>query len=332
VKNNWPDNLTIQQYLEGSLDKKLMHELEKRALEDPFLADALEGYAHVSTSDHGLSILQRQLHERISHHQENKKVFDLSWQRLSIAAAAAVMFITAGVLFWMNGQLPHQKTAANSKRVEVNITPVESLDQDGAIVRNSEEKAPVIEPAETKPLYSTKQYNNRPVVRSKVAGSRQNRQLTAALVPRSDSDLANEKDIKPQMVVKSGDEVKLSGGEQTNDSMKVGIGAAPPTLAEVVVSRFDSPAVPKASPVDGWEAYRRYLQENINKASLLLKQKGKVILAFKVSELGKLTDFTVLKGLSGTADSLAIQIIKSGPSWKPAVDGKVSELRIELDF
>ena len=90
MKNNWPDNLTIQQYLDGSLDKKLMHELEKRALEDPFLADALDGFSQNPTADHGLSILQRQLHERIMHQQENKKVFDLSWQRLSIAAAAAV--------------------------------------------------------------------------------------------------------------------------------------------------------------------------------------------------------------------------------------------------
>ena len=35
----------IEKYHKGLLTAKEMHELEKAALEDPFLADALEGYA-----------------------------------------------------------------------------------------------------------------------------------------------------------------------------------------------------------------------------------------------------------------------------------------------
>ncbi|WP_026897213.1 carboxypeptidase-like regulatory domain-containing protein [Daejeonella oryzae] len=127
MKNNWPDNLIIQQYLNGTLEAKLMHQLEKKALEDPFLADALEGYAQSPDADHGLSILQRQLQERIVHQQENKKVFYLSWQRLSVAAAAAVLFISAGVLFWMNSHPADQKIAANSGQTEVSLTPMDSL-------------------------------------------------------------------------------------------------------------------------------------------------------------------------------------------------------------
>ncbi len=34
----------IRRYLAGELDDKTMHALERQALEDPFLADALEGY------------------------------------------------------------------------------------------------------------------------------------------------------------------------------------------------------------------------------------------------------------------------------------------------
>ncbi|HYK77390.1 MAG TPA: energy transducer TonB [Daejeonella sp.] len=119
MRNNWPDNITIQHYLQGTLDAELMHELEKQALEDPFLKDALEGYAHVTGADVGLSILQRQLHERIAQKQEDKKIFDLSWQRLSVAAAAAVMFILAGILFWMKKPLP--QPLANQKQVEVDL-------------------------------------------------------------------------------------------------------------------------------------------------------------------------------------------------------------------
>jgi TonB family protein len=113
------DLLTIQQYLDGKLDPKRMHQLEKQALDDPFLADAIEGYAHAKKPvQHELSILQRQLEERIAVQQENKNIFNFTWQRLSIAAAAGLMFITVGILFWMsNHQNP--KTAAVPKKVDV---------------------------------------------------------------------------------------------------------------------------------------------------------------------------------------------------------------------
>ncbi|HUH32380.1 MAG TPA: hypothetical protein VLZ28_00420, partial [Daejeonella sp.] len=166
MKNNWPDNLTIQQYLEGSLDKKLMHELEKRALDDPFLADALEGFAQTADADHGLSMLQRQLHERIMHQQENKKVFDLTWQRLSVAAAAAVMFISAGVLFWMNSQVSNRTSAVNRQKVEVNVVPVDTLASDGAMVSNADKIPAAKEPVAKRPR-NTGLYAAKPTVKSK---------------------------------------------------------------------------------------------------------------------------------------------------------------------
>jgi len=140
VKSNYPDSLLIQQYLEGKLDPEMMHQLEKQALDDQFLWDALEGYTYTSDPGADLSILQRQLHERIVHLQENKKVFDLTWQRLSIAAAAAVLFISAGILFWMNSNQAVQEPDSSSKQVNVSlmdsdtivatVKPTETTDQE----------------------------------------------------------------------------------------------------------------------------------------------------------------------------------------------------------
>jgi hypothetical protein len=127
VKSNYPDSLLIQQYLEGKLDPEMMHQLEKQALDDQFLWDALEGYTYTSNPGADLSILQRQLHERIVHLQENKKVFDLTWQRLSIAAAAAVLFISAGILFWMNSNKADEKLASSSKQVNVTLMDSDSV-------------------------------------------------------------------------------------------------------------------------------------------------------------------------------------------------------------
>lgn len=127
MSNNSPDSLLIQQYLEGKLDPEMMHQLEKQALDDQFLWDALEGYTTIADPGADLSILQRQLHERIVHLQENKKVFDLTWQRLSIAAAAAVLFISAGILFWMNSNQRFEKLDSSSKRVNVTLMDTDSI-------------------------------------------------------------------------------------------------------------------------------------------------------------------------------------------------------------
>lgn len=129
MKSKIPNSFTIQKYLEGKLDTESAHQLEKQALDDPFLWEALEGYSVYRDPAADLSILQRQLHERIVHLQENKKVFDLSWQRLSVAAAAAVMFVTAGILFWMNSQKSPQQLASQSQKpVEVSVIDRDSVE------------------------------------------------------------------------------------------------------------------------------------------------------------------------------------------------------------
>jgi hypothetical protein len=120
--------ITIQQYLDGKLDKEAMHELEKRALDDPFLADALDGYAHIKKpATKQLSLLQTQLEERIAQQQENKNVFNFSWQRLSIAAAAGLLFVSASILFWIKGEKAEDQIALNNKQVEVTLSPIDSL-------------------------------------------------------------------------------------------------------------------------------------------------------------------------------------------------------------
>ena len=41
----------IEKYLRGELSSSEMHQLEKKALDDPFLADALEGASMISSDE-----------------------------------------------------------------------------------------------------------------------------------------------------------------------------------------------------------------------------------------------------------------------------------------
>ncbi len=101
-----------------------MHELERQALGDPFLSDALEGYAYADNSvSSQLSILQRRLELRIAAKHENKNLLNFTWQRLSIAAAAGLMFISASILFWMNTNKADKLPASGTKKANVELSP-----------------------------------------------------------------------------------------------------------------------------------------------------------------------------------------------------------------
>ena len=93
---NRPDISQIEKYLNGELDARAMHELERQALDDPFLADALEGYAQkpVPSVAH-LKDLNRRLQQRIQ--PETKRLSLLT--TLSIAATILV-FVSIGSWYW----------------------------------------------------------------------------------------------------------------------------------------------------------------------------------------------------------------------------------------
>lgn len=117
----------IEQYIQGALDEKTMHEIERQALDDPFLADAIEGYSHKeSTAGAQISLLQKQLEERIALQQEKKNAFYFSWQRISVAAAACLLFISASILFWMKGSR-NSRMETKEREVQVSLMPADSV-------------------------------------------------------------------------------------------------------------------------------------------------------------------------------------------------------------
>jgi hypothetical protein len=125
VNNDWLDIGVLEDYLDGKLDAKTMNRVEREALEDPFVAEALAGLsASPKRSLQSISLLQKQLQERIAEQQVSKKTKVITWQRLSIAATAAVMFIAVSIVFWMKETARQNQLAKQPKSVEVTIAPV----------------------------------------------------------------------------------------------------------------------------------------------------------------------------------------------------------------
>jgi TonB family protein len=87
----------IERYLRGELSPAEMHALEKEALNDPFLAEALEGVEHAGKDNflQDLHDLNRSLHSR-THHRKTKNVTIWGWS--AGIAATLLLVVVSGFL------------------------------------------------------------------------------------------------------------------------------------------------------------------------------------------------------------------------------------------
>jgi len=90
-KNNGFTASDIERYHSGKMSPEERHALEKAALDDPFLADALEGYAFTPAPSDDLAKIQSRLDEKFN----QKKVVPL-FQKYKWLSVAAIVLITAG--------------------------------------------------------------------------------------------------------------------------------------------------------------------------------------------------------------------------------------------
>lgn len=100
-KNKIYTTADFSRYHSGKMSDREMHALELAALEDPFLSDALEGYAYTQTAKNDIEEIQEQLNEN----RKNKNVFFLSLARHGWWRIAALFMVIAGTgyfFYWLN--------------------------------------------------------------------------------------------------------------------------------------------------------------------------------------------------------------------------------------
>src|SRR5579859_7631952 len=104
--NTWSD-ADIQRYLKGELSAREMHELERAALDDPFLSDALEGLAGpnpgIRTGDlpveTDLAELKTRLAARVRGQEQRPALLWFSRPAFRVAAAA-ILLVGIGFTAW----------------------------------------------------------------------------------------------------------------------------------------------------------------------------------------------------------------------------------------
>ena len=91
----------IHKYLNGELDARAMHQLEKEAQNDPFLMEALEGYEQSEADQQqNLADVYARLHDRT--HKAERRI--IPWRIISIAASILIVLTIGGL--WLRHQSP----------------------------------------------------------------------------------------------------------------------------------------------------------------------------------------------------------------------------------
>jgi len=354
VNKDWLDIDVLEDYLDGKLDAKTMNRVEREALEDPFVAEALAG---LSTSPkrslQSISLLQKQLHERVAEHKNFKKTSVITWQRLSIAAAAAVMFVAVSVMFWLKENNYQKELAGRAKKVDVTIAPVTP-----EVVPPAVQSAPVIA-SESVDEIREKEIDK--AVKAAKTNSYAARVKPKASLPPAAADQLNETvvsvhPVKPKHFVESLSVAAAPLQIQTrnidsstlNEVAVVGYGAQKKVsitdssrvnaalsgrVAGVMIrgsaSRVNK-AVLVSNPIGGWDKLWTYIDKNnAFKNEGLIGQT--VQLEFKIGKDGSPEDIKVLKVADQKYVQEAIRLLLNGPKWEqPAKEN--GKMTFKIDF
>ena len=107
----------IERYLRGEMSAAEMHALEKEALSDPFLADALEGAQNTGTENFLFDLAD--LHHSVSNRSVKHKPKIISMWNWSIGIAATLLLIAVSGIYIV-GKISSERAllAENANEVE----------------------------------------------------------------------------------------------------------------------------------------------------------------------------------------------------------------------
>lgn len=126
----------IQNYLSGKLGPAEMHAIEKAALDDPFLAEAMEGYATMQEKDWKNQL--RSLKANFTKEKTTKVIAmqpSTTFTRWKVAAAIFIIVASAGITYMLTTRNPSQNeyiAAVKTKQDSVNLTSEVAVNIDTA--------------------------------------------------------------------------------------------------------------------------------------------------------------------------------------------------------
>ena len=294
-------------YIRGDRKGKAAHELERKAMQDPFLSEALDGYDDADVQDTDKRLLR--LQERVSRRTRKRRV-----PIYGAVAAVLLLSLSVSIYLFTRYELPDEELAvlAESRTVDtVSIMmPAGNMEQIG------KQESPVV--ADAEPVRSKK--------------SQKKEMVAAERELQTVSDMANGLEesivtVDEKRNIYSSRRKIASLSSIRKDTVLVQASA---TARNQSMALAAAPKLPEPVPVMGYEKYYDYLYKSVVVPvdSVGVPVKGTVILKFKIDEKGRPGDFVVVESLSPGLAQEVMRVLKAGPDWNPA--GEVSSFVVKF--
>jgi hypothetical protein len=335
----------IERYHSGKMTDRERNAIEKAALEDPFLSDALEGYLLTSTPVVDLDSLKNRLAEKTS-----KKKYTIPFFRHNqFMKVAAIILLMAGA-GWFITQLNSSSEKDMAVRNKQENLPVSSARDSNTIA-----VAPLSHPGLADSISATREvviakpvpvengnsktYTLSNSTKGTLSNATKGNDDVAKAPAKEEAGLKAEIASAPPVTMKAGIQQKdttfsiaatdIYGVEIKGDTIKnlnIVMVENDQTLNEVVVlnRRKDRPTANQAKPIEeiepigGWEGYNNYALNNLkppegydNKL-----QTGDVVLSFDINKEGEPTNIKVVESYCSSCEKEAKRILQEGPKWK----------------
>jgi TonB family protein len=359
----------IERYHSGKMSPIEMHQLEKAAMEDPFLADALEGYSYTQTPADDRNWLQSQLKAKT---EGAKVVVIVRSNRTRFLKLAAMLVLLVGGAWGVyqlgfktkETDLAARKTPATEAATPLNNDTASTeapttLDQSS---KNEDAAANISSDSNLNTQQTTVDNKGDGTValstQNKHSGRINSNAEEEASAPRA-MRYGKVKGIETETASSMADESAASKPD-SNQLGKDIVASAPQTVTpgkenvivlqrnrnaelipEVVLSsksmkdsNYRKPVITfeEAVPEKGSKYFDDYVAQNLQFPEEELKKNisGEVKLSFDVNDSGEAVNITVIKSLCTNCDKEAIRLLQQGPKWVKKKNDKKGTVSIKF--
>lgn len=314
--------MNLWNYIQGERSGDAAHQLEKEAMRDPFLQDAIDGYDRVN--DRPVEHLKK-LEKRLSNHKGKTRRM---LQRLGIAAAV-LLVIGLSVFFFLSGRVNALKNtffienhadsiiSKYAKDTGSNLSDVKQPFNNGTMFHPDSidgEKKETLDNPTALLAGQTQQAVSQPTLQTGKKKSREVREEDPYPSEMSSDYTLSDGEVQ-SILSREADQndapVETSSGYTLSDRETEALRQIAATKQEEGAGEnvLNQPPL----PAKGSKAYNSYIEEN--RKQLEDDRHGKVVLMFHVNSRGRPVDISVLRSLCPEADKEAVRLLQSGPDW-----------------
>jgi hypothetical protein len=296
------------QYLTGKLTDIEMHAMEKAALNDPMLADAIDGFAASASlkTEEGFSLLQNDLdnlRKKVGANSGNIK--DNNWWKM--AAAAIILLGTCFTFYIITNHTDKQKEAGIVEQTIVKA-PAKKDALISADLKTDNTSVPAIAKEEKKIVPDKKKTDKRPVnISSNTFAANEPAPASASAV--MDESISEEKRSAP---IENSPKPSFS----TNRILfkkDIFDTTGPRSHVEILYKK-------NATPIIGWSAYLNYLESQLSYSTYDNGKQvsGEMIIQFTIDSTLNVvpTEFYFEKSIDADVNNAVKELIQKNNQWK----------------